>query len=46
MGKSCICLTNPKNILYTLVGELMEKMTVEEWIKRYTHHQEKSGNRK
>jgi hypothetical protein len=39
-------LTNPKNIPYTLVGELMGKMTVEEWIERYTHYQEKSGNRK
>jgi hypothetical protein len=46
MGKSCIRLTNPKNIPYTLVGELMGKMTVEEWIERYTHYQEKSGNRK
>lgn len=46
MGKSCIRLTNPKNIPYTLVGELMEKITVEEWIERYTHYQEKSGNRK
>jgi hypothetical protein len=24
----------------------MGKMTVEEWIERYTHYQEKSGNRK
>jgi len=43
MGKSCLRLTNPKTIPYTLLGELMEKMTVDEWITRYTCYQEKKS---
>jgi len=35
MGKSCIRFTNPKKIPYSLLGELAEKMTVEEWIALY-----------
>lgn len=35
MGKSCIRFTNPKKIPYDLLGELAEKMTVEEWIALY-----------
>lgn len=35
MGKSCIRFTNPKNIPYELLGELAEKMTVDEWIELY-----------
>jgi len=43
MGKSCLRLTNPKTIPYTLLGELMEKMTVDEWMTRYTRYQEKKA---
>lgn len=43
MGKSCLRLTNPKKIPYILLGELMEKMTVDEWITRYTCYQEKKS---
>ncbi|KAB8139384.1 DUF1801 domain-containing protein [Gracilibacillus oryzae] len=35
MGKSCIRFTNPKKIPYQLIGELVSKQTVEEWIKVY-----------
>lgn len=32
MGKSCIRFTNPKNIPCKLIGELIGKITVDEWI--------------
>lgn len=35
MGKSCIRFTNPSKIPYSLIGELVEKMTVADWIQRY-----------
>ena len=34
MGKSCIRFTNYKNIPYDLIGELVSKMTVEDWINK------------
>jgi len=35
MGKSCIRFKNPKVIPYDLIGELSQKMTVEEYVRRY-----------
>ncbi|MFJ7737026.1 DUF1801 domain-containing protein [Lysinibacillus sp. NPDC097287] len=35
MGKSCIRFTNTKNIPYDLIGELVSKITPEEWITKY-----------
>ena len=35
MGKSCIRFKNMSKITYELLGELVSKMTVEEWIARY-----------
>ena len=35
MGKSCIRFKNMSKIPYELLGELVSKMTVEEWIARY-----------
>ncbi|MFJ7951054.1 DUF1801 domain-containing protein [Lysinibacillus sp. NPDC096418] len=35
MGKSCIRFTNVKNIPYDLIGELVSKMTLTEWITIY-----------
>jgi len=35
MGKSCIRFTNPNKIPYGLIGELVSKMTVEDWIRKY-----------
>lgn len=35
MGKSCIRFKNPKKIPYDLMGELVSKMTVEDWIGKY-----------
>ncbi len=35
MGKSCIRFKKPDTIPYELIGELMQKMTVKEWIKKY-----------
>lgn len=35
MGKSCIRFTNPTKVPYALLGQLAEKITVDEWIKLY-----------
>lgn len=36
MGKSCIRFKNMKNIPYDLIGELCRKITLEEYVERYT----------
>ena len=35
MGKSCIRLKKMNEIPYELIGELMQRMTVDEWIDLY-----------
>ncbi|MEM6298336.1 MAG: DUF1801 domain-containing protein [Bacteroidota bacterium] len=35
MGKSCIRFTNPKKIPYDLLGQLVKKMSVKDWIEAY-----------
>jgi len=35
MGKGCIRFKNPEHIPYKLIGELVSKMTVDEWINLY-----------
>jgi hypothetical protein len=35
MGKSCIRFRKPEHIPYALVGELCEKVTVDQWIATY-----------
>ena len=35
MGKSCIRFKKPEHIPYKLIGELMKKMTVKDWINTY-----------
>lgn len=35
MGKSCIRFKNPAKIPYDLIGELVSRMTVDEWIEIY-----------
>lgn len=35
MGKSCIRFRNPARIPFELLGELVSKMTVQDWIQRY-----------
>ncbi|MEM9052515.1 MAG: DUF1801 domain-containing protein [Bacteroidota bacterium] len=35
MGKSCIRFKRMDDIPYDLIGELMEKFTVDDWIKKY-----------
>lgn len=42
MGKSCIRFSNPKNIPYELVGELVSKISVDEWVASYTRFTEKN----
>lgn len=41
MGKSCIRMTNVKNIPYELLGELVSKMTLEEWLQNYEKYTKK-----
>ena len=41
MGKSCIRFKNPKKIPYKLIGELVSKMTVEDWIAKYESNKPK-----
>lgn len=35
MGKSCVRFKKPEDITFELIGELMSKMTVQEWIDIY-----------
>lgn len=35
MGKSCIRFKNPDHIPYALIGELMEKISMEDWVRSY-----------
>ena len=35
MGKSCVRFKNPKHIPFELIGELVGKMSVKDWIGRY-----------
>ena len=35
MGKSCIRFKKPEDIPFELIGELMTKMSVEDWITLY-----------
>lgn len=42
MGKSCIRFTNPNTIPYELIGELIGKISMEEWIASYIHFTEKN----
>lgn len=35
MGKSCIRYKKPENIPFDLIGELMTKMTVKDWVSLY-----------
>ncbi|SER44774.1 protein of unknown function (DU1801) [Gracilibacillus ureilyticus] len=39
MGKSCIRFTNPKKVPYQLIGELVSKVSVDEWIEMYENSQ-------
>ena len=41
MGKSCIRFTNVKNIPYNLIGELVSKISADEWIENYEKAQVK-----
>ncbi len=38
MGKSCIRFKKIENLPFDLIGQLMSKMTVSEWIKCYEHN--------
>lgn len=35
MGKSCVRFKKPEDIPFDLIGELMSKMTVQDWIDKY-----------
>ena len=42
MGKSCIQLKNPDHIPYELIGELCQKITVEQYIQAYETAQKRT----
>jgi len=46
MGKGCIRFKNVSQISYALIGELVNKMGVDEWVNTYELHyvKEKSIN--
>ena len=44
MGKSCIRFKNPYQIPYKLIGELMQKISVKEWINIYEEKYNKVSN--
>jgi hypothetical protein len=44
MGKACIRFKNPENIPFDLIGELMQKMSVDAWVRIYKENLE--GSRK
>ncbi|MGG5343607.1 DUF1801 domain-containing protein [Enterococcus sp. AZ192] len=41
MGKSCIRFTNTKTIPYALIGELVSKISMDEWIASYNLYKAK-----
>ena len=46
MGKSCIRFKKIENIPYDLIGELVSKMSVNDWIQLYESNVKNSRNRK
>ena len=46
MGKSCIHFKKIENIPYDLIGELVSKMSVNDWIQLYESNVKNSRNRK
>ena len=46
MGKSCIRFKKPEHIPYELIGELMTKMTPEDWIALYEKNIKEASARK
>lgn len=45
MGKSCIRYKNPEDIPYELIGELVKKMSVADWIKIYESNVKTKGSK-
>ena len=41
MGKSCVRFKKIDQIPYQLIGDLMQKMTVDDWIKLYEQNYKK-----
>ncbi len=46
MGKSCIRFSKPEKIPYLLIGELMRKLTVKNWIDIYESHFKPAAKKK
>jgi uncharacterized protein YdhG (YjbR/CyaY superfamily) len=46
MGKSCVRYKNPDDIPYTLIGELVSKITVNDWINLYETNLKDSRKKK
>lgn len=46
MGKSCVRFKKPEHIPYKLIGELVKKVSVKDWIATYEKNLSASSNRK
>ncbi len=46
MGKSCLRFKKPESIPYDLIGELMGKMSPEQWIDIYLHNMDTRNRKK
>lgn len=46
MGKSCIRFKKPEHIPYKLIGELMSKLTVKDWVKTYESQYKSKSTKK
>ncbi len=44
MGKSCLRMSNVNYIPFKLIGELVSKISVDQWIELYEHGRATSGN--
>ena len=44
MGKSCLRMSNVNYIPFELIGELVSKISVDQWIELYEHSGATSGN--
>jgi hypothetical protein len=43
MGKSCIRFKKPEDIPFKLIGELVSKMSVKDWVATYEKNYKKKG---
>lgn len=45
LGKSCLRFTNPQQIPYELIGQLLAKISVTQWCSQYEKYQQQKANK-